>query len=171
MTDVQRLAATVTELRAQVQWLLARAEDPEEVVTPPRWCCWRELPRDKARALWRQLVEWVDWLIARYGIGDGIPACWYLHPALVEELTAIYAGWRSAYLAEEQNLAGWDPLTWHDALEKALHRIREWDRRGCRDGTHRPDLPPADGFDPAVARAAGPPRTDLPARPRVPAAG
>jgi hypothetical protein len=158
----QRLQAAVTELRAQVQWLLARVDEPElaaPAVPGPAGWCWRELPREPARARWGRLVDWVGWLAARYGIDDVIPACWYLHPPLVEELTALYAGWDAAYRAGDPNPAGWDPLSWHEALERSLLRLREWDRRGCRDGGHRPDLPAVTDLDGAAARAAGPPTT------------
>jgi hypothetical protein len=40
-----------------------------------------------------------------------------------------------------------EPLHWHDALDRTLARLHDWDRRGCADGSHRPDCPPPDDTD------------------------
>ena len=56
---------------------------------------------------------------------------------MVEELTALYAGWYTAYL--DIDARGFDPLAWHEALNRTLNRVREWNRQGCRSDAHRED--------------------------------
>ncbi|MHB8451407.1 MAG: hypothetical protein ACYDAQ_13290 [Mycobacteriales bacterium] len=97
------------------------------------------------------------WLVPRYGLEETIAGCWHRHPGMVEELTALYAGWRAAYHGEDLTSTGWDPLGWHEALGHALPRLRAADRQGCLAGTHRPDLPAPAVLDLAAAKSAGPP--------------
>jgi len=61
---------------------------------------------------------------------------------MVEEWSALYAGWQAAYV--DIDARGFDPLAWHEALSRALARTREGNRQGCRPDAHR--------LDPAVLR-------------------
>lgn len=54
---------------------------------------WRYLDTDEAARLWDEVTDWVWWLRDRYELGERIPRCWYRHGPVVEEFTALMAGW------------------------------------------------------------------------------
>jgi hypothetical protein len=130
-------------LREQVTYLLERlAEQPQLTEHPVNWAA---LDPEQAAEQWSLLVDFTDWLRDRYQLHERIPACWYAHSPLVEELSALRTAWIGAYLDPQARLD--EPLHWHDALDRTLARLHDWDRRGCADGTHRPDCPPPDDTD------------------------
>ena len=96
---------------------------------------WAHLDDEGAADTWADLAEWVEWLVTRYDLGDELPPCWWAHPPITEELTALWVAWLGAYRHPE---AGWDrPLNWHKELESVRTRIKLWDRLGCGRGAHR----------------------------------
>lgn len=112
--------------------------------------CWRDLPTDEATALLAELDAWVGWLTARYPLGEAVPACWAVHPEMVEELTAAYAAWHGAYL--ESFAAATAAAEWHDRWLPGLeHRLtHRWKARRCDAGHQaRPAVGPA--FQPDAA--------------------
>lgn len=129
--------ARVAGLDAKLDWLTTRV-DALEVgpIRPGRWC-WREARPIAVDKLWEELTDWVDWLIGRYGLDEVLPPCWMRHGAMVEELTALYAGWHTAYM--DIDARGFDPLAWHEALDRTVRRVKEWNRQGCRSDAHRED--------------------------------
>ena len=130
-------------LRAQVDYLLERlAESPALTERPVNWAT---LDADQAAEQWGLLIDFTDWLRARYQLHESLPACWHAHGALVEELSALRSAWVSAYLDPQATPA--DPAGWHDLLDRVRYRLRQWDRNGCADGTHRPDLALPDDTD------------------------
>jgi hypothetical protein len=130
-------------LRAQVDYLLERlAEAPELAERPVNWSA---LDRNQAREQWALLVGWTDWLRDRYQLHEHVPACWFAHGALVEELSALRSAWVGAYL--DPHAGSGDPAGWHDLLDRTRYRLRAWDRNGCADGHHRPDLALPDDTD------------------------
>ena len=114
---------------------------------------WRVLDADMARDTWSALSSFVDWLVARYDLGDFVPACWWAHGAITEELTALWAAWTASYLDAQASPDA--PLTWHERFAQCRLRITEWDRLGCAQRGHRDggacDWKVADGFDAFVA--------------------
>jgi hypothetical protein len=127
----------VAGLDAKIEWISARVDALEiGPMRPGRWC-WRNARAITVDALWEELTDWVDWLNTRYILDELIPPCWMRHGAMVEELTALYAGWYTAYL--DIDARGFDPLAWHEALARSLSRVREWNRQGCRSDAHRED--------------------------------
>ena len=100
---------------------------------------WRELDSDGALATWTALSSFVDWLVGRYDLGDTIPRCWYLHGALTEELTALWASWTAAYLDPEAEPDA--PITWHERFAACRERLASWDRLGCAQRGHRDGAP------------------------------
>jgi hypothetical protein len=127
----------VAALDAKIEWISGRVDALEiSPMRPGRWC-WRNARTITVEALWEELTEWVDWLITRYCLDELIPPCWIRHGAMVEEFTALYAGWYTAYL--DIDARGFDPLAWHEALARTMHRVREWNRQGCRSDAHRED--------------------------------
>ena len=68
--------------------------------------------RTRPRGLWNQLTDWVGYLRSRYPLARKIPACWAEHPEIVEELTALWLAWQSAYQDRDAPLTA--PADWHD---------------------------------------------------------
>ena len=100
---------------------------------------WQKLDRKAAKASWKAVAEFVDWLVARFDLGDVIPACWWAHGAIVEELTALWAAWLAAYDHDESEANG--PIDWMEHLATCRTRLVEWDRMGCAQRGHRDGSP------------------------------
>ncbi|MFF5085339.1 hypothetical protein ACFY36_50570 [Actinoplanes sp. NPDC000266] len=185
MTALAQLAASVATLTAAVESLHQQHLDLRDTVTRqqqrssggPRkapdampWPLrWTELDRDAAAGAWAWLIGWVDWFVDRYQLAEEIPACWYQHPPLVEELTALAAAWHACY--GDDALAD-GPLLWHERLARARERLRGWDdATRCRNGEHtarQVELAwPDDWQDTAIETA----NTDLGHRTTPPATG
>ncbi|MGH3804480.1 MAG: hypothetical protein ACRDTD_30945, partial [Pseudonocardiaceae bacterium] len=81
---------------------------------PNAWL-WHRMDRDRARELWTELVEWVQWLRETYEFSQGqFPACWYRHSAVREELTALMAAHKAAYRGDAGADAYRSDMTaWH----------------------------------------------------------
>ncbi|CAD6015990.1 hypothetical protein [Agreia sp. COWG] len=63
---------------------------------------WSDLGPEEKADLWGQLFVWVNWLERRYlqylsQDRYGLRPCWYLHPVIVEHLTALMVSHASAY--------------------------------------------------------------------------
>lgn len=126
------------------------ADDPnaaiDELLNAPGPITWRIDPADPTRTLdvatarvkWAELRVWVDWLVTRYALDHKtVPPCWYLHGALVDELTALWGAWQLAYWPAG---SPGDPANWMQMFSNTRIRLSEWaGRRGCRDDDHRPD--------------------------------
>jgi hypothetical protein len=147
MVAVAQLAATVARLTEAVDTLhqqhlaltdtVARGQNagprkaPPSVPWPLRWA---ELDRDAAAQVWAWLIDWVSWAVDRYQLVEEIPACWYQHPPLIEELSALAAAWHTAY---DDAAPADGPLLWHERFARARLRLRDWDDyTRCRNGTH-----------------------------------
>lgn len=105
--------------------------------------CWRHVSAAEARGLWVRLREWVDWVNGRYFVSswESIRPCWFRHPAAVEELTALWAAWESAYRAPDEGEGFSDAaLWWHEKLHAVVHRL--WDEQfaECKAGHQDPDV-------------------------------
>lgn len=104
--------------------------------------CWRHVSASEARGLWIRLREWVDWVNSRYFSSSwkSIRPCWFRHPAAVEELTALWAAWESAYRSSDEGEGFSDAaLWWHEKLYTVVHRL--WDEQfaECKAGHQEPD--------------------------------
>ena len=97
---------------------------------------WRTLTGEDRTTAWRQLREWVQWFVQRYGLDARlVPPCWYLHPALVDLRSAL----RDQHRAAHQRLSpGSAPATWQVTFVQLEPRLRDWTARtGCTRDTHR----------------------------------
>jgi hypothetical protein len=95
-----------------------RDESLPEEVQPVNW---KTLTDIEAPAVWAQLADWVDWFTARYQISvRKIPACWYRHGDLVEELSALHTAWQVSYSTLD---GGYGPIGWHERLTVSMQRI------------------------------------------------
>lgn len=99
--------------------------------------CWDDLAANERAALWPEFIAWVLWLADRYElVTDQLPrSCWWMHGAVIEELTALWTSHQSAYSSAEDG--GSAPYLWQDALARAIERIgRNW-LGTCRNGQHK----------------------------------
>ncbi|HEY8588165.1 MAG TPA: hypothetical protein VIL55_01305 [Naasia sp.] len=93
---------------------------------------WRDLPAERAAEEWDALRAWVEWVTARFDVPlTLIPTCWWKHPALVEELTALHTAWRAAYADTD---TGFGPLMWLERWHTAKARMREAYPASCGNG-------------------------------------
>jgi hypothetical protein len=97
-------------------------------------------------ATWAGLGAWVAWLHDRYPLDRRVPPCWWRHPAAVQELAALRAGWLAA-----RGAAGGAGLDWHERLPVALERISRWLPAACLDGHHTDDPSPPAAIDDPTA--------------------
>jgi hypothetical protein len=97
--------------------------DPQAANGPRRPIVWSRLTGSDLERTWTALADWVGWLRGRYPLANQVPLCWWRHPELVEELSALWLAWREAYLEKGAPLtAGAD---WHArCLPDLLRRIR-----------------------------------------------
>ncbi|MFX4293628.1 hypothetical protein [Streptomyces bohaiensis] len=113
-------------------------QDPEQAEKPePRRWVWDAMePADRAERL-VQLQQWVTWLRTTHELHKEIPECWYRHSAVLERMTALYAGWCRAYI---NPTPGRDhaELEWITALDSAIPRMK---LAACASG-HDPKRPP-----------------------------
>jgi hypothetical protein len=105
-TVVEELGAAHTELAKEVHARAARRRAP--------W--WPFLTPEERAARWGQLVDWLrHTLLPRqpgFGValepghaGSDAKACWYRHPDVVDDLTALYGLWRAAYVEPSASAA------------------------------------------------------------------
>ncbi|HVY09535.1 MAG TPA: hypothetical protein VHB18_05260 [Mycobacteriales bacterium] len=148
---MSELRAEVGRLRDDIDYLIAVGglDSPNQStdVSPrvasrksaARAHVWHALTAQEAADAWDTLITWVDWLIPRYSLDDAVPACWYRHAALVDELDGLRAAWTDSYLAP--NAQPSDACHWLAQLASSIARMHAWDRYGCAAGTHRDDDP------------------------------
>jgi hypothetical protein len=149
-------------LRQQVDLLMERFGEADDL--PVRPVNWAWLDADSAAEDWSRLTGWVDWFTARYELAETLPACWYLHPPILEELSALHVAWCGAYCdpGARSNYG----VAFHDMAERVLGRIRDADRAGCANaGAHRDDFPMPTTLSGLAARTEAI-RTDIATRPR-----
>lgn len=147
-------------LRGQVDYLLERIAGADGLDARP--VVWDRLDADAAAQQWAALTGWTDWLVARYQLSEVVPACWYAHPAILEELSALHVAWVGAYCDPAARAS--DGVLWHDMLERVVLRIRDRDLAGCATAAaHRGDAAPAPSPESVTARADAI-RADLAAR-------
>jgi len=93
---------------------------------------WRTLAEEDEAEVWAKLRAFVEWLSVRYDIPHSIiPNCWYQHPALVEELSALHTAHTASFDISD---AGLGPISWHERFAAALPRISKAYGGGCSRG-------------------------------------
>lgn len=97
---------------------------------------WEHLDRDAAAALWAELLDWTTWLRRTYELHQAIPPCWFAHPEIREELTALMAAHKAAYGDHEDTEYWSDMAGWHVYyLRPFASRVRKMaDSSECRNG-------------------------------------
>jgi hypothetical protein len=159
VTDLHQLETDLAQLREDVDYLTtliepgltepavasASATSPLDA-TPVALSrvgahVWHTLTATEAARAWQSLTGWVDWLLDRFHLNDTLPDCWYRHGAMVDELDALRAAWTAAYL--DPRARPDEPAHWLELFDRALTRLRAWDRYGCTAGTHHDDTHPS----------------------------
>ncbi|GAA4685052.1 hypothetical protein [Gordonia humi] len=110
---------------------------PRAGVFRPSRFCWDGLDKHAAERLWDELVRWVQWFRHRYEVLEKVPPCWYRHPRMVEELTALMTAHRAAYTqlhaVGRTGLPYWsDMAAWHAYyLRPFLAATADMSTRSC----------------------------------------
>ena len=145
---VGTLTTGVQALQAKVDGAPAKTEPG-----PSRWA-WQHATADQAAWLWAGLGPWVRWLTDRYPTQlRELPPCWHIHGDAVEELTALWASWMSAYHGPDQPRD--DMIYWHDrwfpaATGRLLGPVRHADQ--LRESQAAPRTEPRRGTTPPFRR-------------------
>ncbi len=104
---------------------------------------WRDLAPELAPIEWQTLREWVQWVTTRFDVPITlVPTCWWKHPALVEELSALHVAWRTAYDKQDTGLG---PVVWLERWHAAKARLREAYPGSCTSGHKDPKRRSWDG--------------------------
>lgn len=81
------------------------------------------------------LKSWSLWMIETFGVQKHFPPCWPEHPALVEELTALWALWQDGWVPATDNSR---PVYFLAQLDAALSRCeRRWQVTCDPSGAHK----------------------------------
>lgn len=113
------LAVLITELLNSQEAMVERIEALEHELTQRQRSS--SLPRSSDDDEEDEpLGEWVEWLIETYHLDLVIPSKWTDHEAIRSELDALHQAHSAAF---SDQASGWDKLTWHDHLTRALDRI------------------------------------------------
>ncbi len=133
--SLPNLAETVAKISESVAELGELANAEQQDAAGPWW--WPSLLRSEAEEAWEILTSWVDDVLReRYppDAHDKVRACWFAHPGVVDELTALYFAWKGAYRPDAAHTAVFE---WFDrALPNTLGRTREATRE-CPGGAVR----------------------------------
>ena len=129
--EVDKLRNEIHDVAELVQELAGRPQTQRAV-----W--WPDLPAGQERAeAMQSLGRWVNEVLrARHPEAyNELGTCWFWHPDILDELTALQAAWFAAY--RDKASSGTAAIEWHDRwLPGAIARCREAIRaRGCK-GRH-----------------------------------
>lgn len=101
---------------------LTTQTQPAPTPRPPSPLRWDREPTTEQVGLWWEFVTWAEWFLRHYEVHESIvPSCWSEHPVIVEELTALWTGYRVAY---EPAASGWTSLLWHEKAAAVIERFR-----------------------------------------------
>ena len=150
LDDLAETASEVGTLRAEVASVTQAAADTSAAPVPgqPPTSWWPDLTigENRAQAL-ECLAVWVDEVLrARHPeLYNQLGACWYQHPDILDELTALRAAWYAAYRDPGAPPAA--AVEWHDRwLPGVMRRCRIAIRaRGCK-GRHEKVTPATEPF-------------------------
>lgn len=100
---------------------LTRETFGSSIPRPIRWADLDDITTAKKLV---ELAKWVHWLGNRYVLDSReLPADWWQHGSLVEELAALKGAWDVAYDATQAASAAAD---WHMTFYNTRIRLREW---------------------------------------------
>lgn len=112
-------------------WVSAAVFDGQMAISPRR----PELLGDSVDGWWTDLDTWAVWAIGTWRLARWFPPCWPEHPALVEELMALWLHWQACWLPSIDPQA---PVGFLRELEWSLGRVERLWKPSCTPDTHRP---------------------------------
>lgn len=93
---------------------------------------WEDLTGERRIDTWQKLREFVHWWAARYSIPKNqLPDCWFQHPAIVEELTALKSARQASFSDQDQGLG---PIGWHERMALLRARLETHYKGECQNG-------------------------------------
>ncbi len=108
------------------------APAPEPDRTAGRSVNWQTLEQLQAPTEWTALRQFVEWVTVRYEISASVvPDCWWRHPPLVEELSALHSAHLAAFDPADTR---YGPISWHERLAGAYQRLARAYHGGCSSG-------------------------------------
>ncbi|WP_108720343.1 hypothetical protein [Miniimonas sp. S16] len=148
---------TVGQHAAAIGFLTQTLE--ELLKAPPRSkpspFSWAHTTGHTREQLWLELTGWVQRHNTRFGPSDSalhLVGCWYRHPVVVEELTALMEAWRTAYIGHQVPTT--DAISYlQNYFHPTMHRIHTavWGLKNCTGGHRDPTLyPDSNVFDPTA---------------------
>lgn len=90
----------------------------------PEWfgLRWRDIDLEHQRQAWVWLRRWVDWFTDTYRLRSTVlPACWFQHPVMVEELYAAMCLEYKVWASQEPNVAA--VTMWHNSVPAIADRL------------------------------------------------
>lgn len=146
--EVDELRHEVSKLQNGVRDVAEPADESAKRPEAQGAVWWPDFPagQERAEALQR-LGRWVDEVLrARHPEAyNELGTCWFLHPDILDELTALQAAWFAAY--RDKASPGTAAIEWHDRwLPGAVARCRAAiNARGCK-GRHEKEPRATVGF-------------------------
>ena len=136
--EVDKLREEVARLQNEVHDVALRADELAKRPESCRAVWWPDLPAGQERSdALQSLGRWVDEVlrIRHPEVYDQLGSCWFWHPDILDELTALQAAWVAAYRDKASPATA--AIEWHDRwLPGAMARCRAAiAARGCK-GRH-----------------------------------
>lgn len=146
--EVGKLRDDVSKLRNEVHNAAEQAGEQAQRPETQGAVWWPDLPTGQERAeAVHSLGRWVDEVLrARHPEAyNELGTCWFWHPDILDELTALQAAWLAAY--RDKAPSGTAAIEWHDrwlpgAVARCSAAIRA---RGCK-GRHEKESHPTMAF-------------------------
>ena len=139
-TDLERVVAILEQLDGRVSSLEGKKTPASTATAGGPWH-WENLGEESTAALWGQLREFVIWLDLNYlsqtPLYQLVP-CWYRHPNVVRQITAVMVAHQAAYSEENSDPTG-ELVYWHEHhLYPTLDRIiKNGSLKKCAANSHQ----------------------------------
>jgi len=139
-TDVASLAALSTLVRGLADRVadLAAADGGTVEGGPVSWF---DADEGRAPTILLPLAQWITQVGAHHrALREHLSDCWFRHPAVVDGLNALRAGWLAAY--RDPSARARTAIEWHiRQLPAAVDLLRQERLRDCSELDHQPDGP------------------------------
>jgi hypothetical protein len=148
VAQIAEIRSGLAELSGLVRELLEREEVETRGERAPWWPDLR--PSEERTAALRLLGAWVDEVIrGRHSEAyrDSLQPCWYRHPDVLDELTALRAAWYAAYRDKAASSSA--AIEWHDRwLPGCMARCKAAMKAlACDKNGHQEPRKPAPFYD------------------------
>jgi hypothetical protein len=98
---------------------------------------WARIPDEERGVVWEAFVDWALWLADTFELtAEQLPRnCWWRHGSAVEELSALWTSYQSAYFSAKDVESA--TYLWLDALSRCIERLNRMWLGGCTRGFHQ----------------------------------